>query len=256
MAGVTVHAQEPFYYVSGKVIDHKTGKGMPGIYVAFQGRSVAAFFGGTEYFDDLALDSTDKNGNFKIKVPAAIADSFTKEHSGPFGKFDFALDVRTARSSNWADLTPDQRVISELFEIEDSAIINKYHCRITINQSTRIYSNIIFLRKDITNVEMPLCKGSLLQFVLPKRDTGFYNNNYLYVSVQQLANDGSIQKQGHTMYSKYYNTEPALVPPHVPLNIVLAKMPVNEQRMDTLTIIKNVSLQPGELKKIRVPLTH
>jgi hypothetical protein len=254
MAGITAHAQRPYYYVSGKVVDYKTGKGISDIYVAFQGLYIGAFFGGPETFVDLVLDSTDKHGNFKIKVPAALADSFSIAHSGPLCEFNFVLDVRTARSPEWPDLTPHQHIIPALFNINDSIIVNGFYDRITINHRTRIFPDITFLRKDISNIVVPFYKGSFLQFEMANHDTSFFDNNHLYVSVQQLSKEGAVKKHGHTTYSEHHHAELTLAPPYVPLNIVLAKLPIKENKLDTLTIIKNVSLQPGEVKKIAVPV--
>jgi hypothetical protein len=185
-------------------------------------------------------------------VQTVIADSFARSQSGPLGHYNFALDVRTARSPEWPDLTPHQHVV--LFNIEDSTTVDGFRDRITINHRTRIFHDLKHVSTDIAGIVIPFYKGGFFQFELSKPDTGFYNNSFLEVEVQQLAKDGSIKKQDHTSYDEYNNTELALVPPYVPLNIMLAKSPKGEYRLDTLTIIKNITVQPGEIKKIPVPV--
>ena len=253
---LTACAPKPYYYVSGRVVDYKTGKGLPGIYVAFQGFYVEAFFGGPEYFEDLAIDSTDKEGNFRIKVPTAIADSFAQSQSGPLGHYSFALDVRTARSPEWPDLTPHQHILSRLFNIQDSTLVDGFRDRISLQHRTRIFADMKHVRKDMAGITMPFYKGGFIQFEFSSADTASYKNNFLEVEVQQLSRDGSINKQDHTSYDKYNMTELALVPPYVSLNIMLGKSPRGEFKLDTLTWLKNIIVQPGEIKKIQVPVLH
>jgi hypothetical protein len=245
IAGVAGCARQPYYRVSGKVVDYKTGKGIPGMYVAFQGFYIAAFFGGPEYFDDLALDSTDRNGNFSIKVSAAIADSFAKEHGGILGSYCFALDARSTKRGEMPDLYRFLHI--PCITIYDNSIED----RVYINQRTKFLTpDNKHFRKDITGLVVPFYKGSFLQFQLPKGDTTFFNNSYLYVDVREVTDKDSLIWKGHTSYDKAHLHEYTLVRPYIPFNITLAKAMISERRLDTFAILKNVSLQPGEIKKI------
>lgn len=255
---LAVCAQKPFYYVSGKVVDPKTGVGEPGIYVALQGRYVSLFMGGPEYFEDLVLDSTDRQGNFNIKIPAHVVDSFSKEQGGLFAKYCFALDTRTARGPWEYELYNNLHTVSIEVNVTtnvNAPDTNSFFDRVYLNKHTRLITkeNKPF-REDLTGITMPFYKGGFFQFQLPPNDTSYRDQDYLIVSVQEVRKNGTIIDLGHTSYSKDEMNELTLVKPYAPLNIVLAKMPRGEFRIDTITIIKNVVVQPGEIKKIAVPV--
>ena len=67
LAGMAGRSQEKGLSLSGKVEDPYSHKGIPGVYVSFLGMHATGIMGGTEYLDDLLLDSTDAEGRFRLR---------------------------------------------------------------------------------------------------------------------------------------------------------------------------------------------
>jgi hypothetical protein len=248
-----MHAQQPAYLVAGKVVDPVTGEGIPGAYVAFQGQYVELFFGGPEYFDDLAIDSTNSNGQFALHIPTAVVDSFLKEHGQFFPNFRFALNVRTERELNASEMYFGYNVLIRMLPIGNDT---RYNDRNYINHRTLILTpKNKKWKSDTTGMVIPFSKGGVIHFVMPKEDTAFMNNNTLHVFVQELDKKNGkpiIEDQTNFDLSDRKPTNNLLVKSHTIMNITLCKWPRHENNMDTLTTIKNIELQPGEVRNIPV----
>jgi hypothetical protein len=185
-------AQQRYYHVSGKVIDPETKKGIPGLYVALQGYTVAAFFGDPENFEDLWIDSTDKKGNFHIKAPAKLVDSFIEANSHFLGRYSFAVDVRSGIEPWHYKLYGYKHIIPAIYNIEGTH-------RMYLNRCIVFLSDInVPIKNDTSGIIVPFYQAGNLQFWLPEQDSAFLNDAYLYVSVQELSATGKVVKHPGT----------------------------------------------------------
>ena len=82
------------------------------------------------------------------------------------------------------------------------------------------------------------------------------NNNFLHVVVQELNKENGeviVEDQTNFDLTERVARDNMLVKPYTMMNMILCKWPRHEDTMDTLTIIKNVELKPGEIRNIAVP---
>lgn len=239
-----------FYSISGKVIDPYTSKGIPLVYIAFQGIHAAGAMGGTEYFEDLVLDSTDRDGNFSIHVPAALVDSFIEKEGGVFNVYRFALNCRSVRSKRWWAIFEDYNLFSRFLPV-DSIVFND---RNYLNNRTYVLTgkNQRF-KSDITGMSIPFTRGSGLLIVPPPNDTSYNTNARLAVQIQEIpAGNKQVSRQDELLVDEKGLEKAMLVKPNTPLNVILRKYYLQTQQYDTLMVLRNIQLGPGEIRKIKV----
>jgi len=236
------------YILSGQVKDPFTGKGIPRLYISFQGVHATGFMGGTEYFEDLVLDSTDQNGSFHLRVPPAVIDSFIDKEGGPLSVYRFALDLRPGRSKEWSDPYSRYNIFSEFLPV-DTILFND---RNYLNHRTYILTEKNQrIHKDTTGMSIPFYRGGALCVSVPAKDTDYIRKALLAVRIQQQsAADGKVLKEGERFYDDQALQKALLVRPRTPLNIIFRKYYRATQKGDTLLVLRNIRLEPGEERAV------
>jgi hypothetical protein len=121
-------------------------------------------------------------------LPASVLDSFFNEHGRFFPNFRFALNIRTERELNAAEMYFGYNVLSKTLPISNN--IN-FADRNYINHRTLILTEKNKQwKRDTTGMIIPLYRGGVVHFVMPRQDTAFMNNYFLHVVVQELDKKG------------------------------------------------------------------
>jgi hypothetical protein len=235
--------------LSGRVTEPYSQKGIPGVYVSFLGVHATGFMGGTEYLDDLLLDSTDAEGKFRLQVPAATIDSFAREN-GFLSIYRFGLEARSMRSGHGGspyqgyNITVRQLSIDTGFNFFDRNDIDR-HTLILTGKNERV-------KKDMEGVVIKLYRGAALR-LFTGDDPDYANGKLVHMTVQELERSGKIRKEDNFYLDKPSLENKLLLKPYTPVNIILSKWtPRDAGKEDTLTVLRNLQLPPGVVKEIRL----
>lgn len=235
----------PDYYVfTGRVIDPYTGKGIPKIYIACQGIYATSFMGGTEYFHDLFLDSTDPSGQFHMRVPLSIIDSFVRIAGGPVSIYRFGLEARVSRSLEAAASDSGYTIFSDFLVVDslrfnDRNYLNRHV--LVLTEKNERPSN------ETTGLSISLVRGAGLQ-IQPPADTDYIRKAALSVTIQELSRTtGKVLRQEELFFDRTSLEKQMLVRSHTPMNVILCKFYRGGTTRDTLTVRRHIDLGPGEV---------
>jgi len=232
------------YILSGMVKDPNTGKGIPKVYVAFQGLYATGFMGGTEYSDDLLLDSTDVNGGYRLEVPGAVIDSFIAKEGGPVSVYRFALDVRCSRSKEWLAPYENYNIFSRLLPIDSVSFNDRNY----LNRRTYVLTEKNrSIQHDITGMSVPFYQGGALRISIPAKDTDYIRKALVAVDIRELsAANGRVPGEEELFFSPQDLKKAILVKARMPMKVTLCKYDRESRRRDTLTVLNGVRVDPGE----------
>jgi hypothetical protein len=204
--------------------------------------------GGTEYFEDLVLDSTDQDGRFSLRVSSAVTDSFISKEGGPLSVFRFALDVRPCLSKEWSAPYSRYNIFSELLPVDTFLFYDRNY----LNHRTYILTekNQRF-QKDSTGMSILFYRGGALNISGAAKDSAYIRNAFLAVRIQEMsAGNGKILREGERFYDAQALQKALLVRPRTPLKIIFRKYYRETRKSDTLLVLRNVQLEPGEERAI------
>ena len=241
--------------LSGQVTDPRSGAGIPGVYVALEGVHATSFMGGTEYMDDLVLDSTDAKGRWHLQIARARIDSFILKNHDISSIFRFALDVRSERSHNFFERYNNYYLLSRFLPI-DTAF--SFYDRNYVDEHTFILTDKNHrIQKDTAGFVVPFYKGGMLRF-LPgdpsaSHDTSFPYHYALHVVVQELSKkDGAVLREDGLYIDRKAPDKGLLLQPYLPMRITISLWYRDTGKEDTLTVINNLLVQPGQVKEVRL----
>lgn len=228
--------------ITGWVTDPYTGKGIRKVYVALQGSYATGLMGGTEYFDDLVLDSSDYSGRFHLKIPIHVIDSFIDKQGGPLSVYRFALEVRTTRNKEPFTLYNDYQVFSRFLPVDSIRFTDRNY----LNRHTLLLTekNERF-KKDITGLSVPLYRGAGIQITAPA-DTDYIQKAALSVTIQELSRTtGKVVQQEELFFDRKGLEKKMLVKPRTPMNVILCKFYRGGTIRDTLAVLPRIELDPA-----------
>lgn len=240
-------AQQIPITISGIVKDPFSHKGIPGMYVAFQGTYATGIMGGTEYRRDLGLDSTDAQGHFRLVILPSIIDSFIRKEGGPISVYRFALDVRTGRSGEFWTLYHNYQLLTNALPIDSGF---NFFDRNYIDQRLLILTEKNQRWKaDTSGMVIYLYRGGALRLQVKSKE---YVDKYaLHVIVREPAKyKGKPETKDEMFLDKAALEKPLLLAPNSPVDVYLSKWERATGKDQPLQVIRQLSLPPDTVKKI------